>query len=86
MQKMTDTSDAILQYIKTNLAEEDMEGELKKSDNLLESGIIDSLGMMKLVNFMERKFNVQIPFGDITTENFMTVEKINHYIAHKANS
>ena len=83
---MTDHSNLILQYIKTNLAEDNLEGELEKSDNLLESGIIDSLGMMKLINFMERKFNVQIPFGDITVENFMTVGKINDYLCNKVNS
>ena len=82
---MTDNSDAILQYLKANLAEGDLDGELKKSDNLLESGIVDSIGMMKLVSFMERKFNVQIPFGDITVENFMTIERINDYITHKVN-
>ncbi|MGI9553189.1 MAG: acyl carrier protein [Aurantibacter sp.] len=83
---MTDISEAILQYIEANIAEDEPDGELDKSDNLFESGILDSFGMMKLVNFIERKFNIQIPFGDVTVENFMNVEKINDYIAHKVNS
>ena len=83
---MTDISNTILQYIKTNLTDLDENGELEKNENLLKIGVIDSLGMMKLVNFIERKFNIQIPFGDITAENFMTVENIDDYISHKVNS
>lgn len=54
---------------------------IDKNDNLLREGIIDSMGMMKLVRFIEMKFQIQIPFEDMTVENFMSVEKIGDYIS-----
>lgn len=57
-----------------------MEG-LDPDLNLLETGLLDSLGMMRLIRFIERKFERQIPFEDMTVENFGSVTKITQYLA-----
>ncbi len=49
-------------------------------DELLLSGMIDSLGVMSLVSFIEEQFQIDIPFEDVTLENFATVDAMARYI------
>lgn len=58
--------------------------EVSENDDLLEEGILDSMGMIKLVRFIETKFQIQVPFEDMTLENFKTVKKICDYVSIKS--
>ena len=50
-------------------------------DNLLESGIIDSLGVLELVTFMQQEFSVTVEDEDLTPENFQTIECMASFVA-----
>lgn len=52
-------------------------------EELLINGTINSMGLMRLVRFIEKRFQVQIPFEDITADNFNTVKSISSYLAEK---
>jgi acyl carrier protein len=58
--------------------------ELTNSTNLIESGIIDSLGVMKMIAFVEQKYSVTLNPDDLVPENFETLDAItallNRYI------
>jgi acyl carrier protein len=43
---------------------------------LIESGILDSLSILKLVLFMEEKFALKIEPGEVIPENFESVDTI----------
>jgi acyl carrier protein len=58
----------------------DPEEELMADDDLLNSGLIDSLGIMRLIAFIENEFGMKIPPQDMVIENFMSVEAIANYI------
>lgn len=73
----------IITYITNTLAVEELDEKLDINDDLLGSGLIDSLGMMKLILFIENEFNVKVPPEDMTIENFMTVKHINEYLINK---
>jgi len=45
---------------------------LSDDDDLLTSGLVDSLGMMSLVAFIEEQFGVAVPPEDVTLETFST--------------
>lgn len=49
-------------------------------DNLLESGVIDSLGVLDLVNFLEQEFSVAVSDEDLTPENFQSIERIAQFV------
>lgn len=49
-------------------------------EDLLMSGRLDSLGVMSLVAFLEEKRGARIPAGDITIENFESVDTIAAYL------
>jgi acyl carrier protein len=58
---------------------------LKDTDALLETGILDSLGVLDLVNFIEQKFSVGMSDEELVPENFQTIERIAAFVAGKTN-
>jgi acyl carrier protein len=52
---------------------------------LLESGIIDSLGVLDLVAFMEESFAITILDEELSPENFQTIERLASFIERKRN-
>lgn len=49
-------------------------------DNLLESGIVDSLGVLELVTFMQQEFSVTVNDEDLTPENFQNIECMARFV------
>ena len=56
---------------------------LDGSDSLLENGIIDSVGMLNLVEFLEKKYSIKIDEDDLMPENFDTLDAIEDYVGTK---
>jgi acyl carrier protein len=70
----------IIKYIQENLLNGKGEIELSPGDDLLGSGLLDSMAVMRLVGFLEDTFNIKIPPEDIVIENFMDVKAITNYV------
>ena len=60
------------------------EGELADDDALFDSGIIDSLGFIKLLSFIEEKFNVAMDMSEVGMESFNTINEIVETIKSKS--
>jgi acyl carrier protein len=56
---------------------------LKNDESFFETGIIDSLGVLQLVAFIESKFGVRVDDEDLTPENFETFAKMTGFIENK---
>jgi len=50
--------------------------QLDDDEPLIESGIIDSLGILKILAFMDETFGVDLSSDQIKLENFKTVSSI----------
>lgn len=72
--------DKIESYIINNLASEPLD-KIYDDEDLLGSGIVDSMGMMNLINFIENEADIKIPSEDMTIENFMTIKNIMQYLS-----
>jgi len=72
-------NDKIITYIKSEISMEPLD-DIHLEEDLLGNGIVDSLGMMKLVVFLEKEFKVKIAPEDMTVENFNTVQSISEYL------
>jgi acyl carrier protein len=72
-------SDAIKQYI-TNEIINNKNITLNDDDELLLSGLIDSLSVVRLIAYIEEKIGSPIPPEDVTLENFQTVRAIANYL------
>ncbi|MBC6998006.1 acyl carrier protein [Cytophaga sp. FL35] len=73
--------DKISNYIIHHIAKQKIEA-IHADDDLLADGLIDSLGMMKLVAYVEKEAQIKIPPEDLTLENFMTIDHILEYLAN----
>ncbi|MEE9372221.1 MAG: acyl carrier protein [Saprospiraceae bacterium] len=67
-------------YIEQQLLSGNSDIRILPEDDLLGSGLIDSMGMINLIAFIENNFNVVIPAEDMIIENFMTIKHIERYI------
>lgn len=70
-------------FIGTELAK-NVRGIDIERDSLVESGVIDSLGIMKLVDFIEREFSLKVPDDDLVPENFETLDTIAAFLGRLA--
>lgn len=57
--------------------------DFTKDTSLVTSGIIDSMGIIEVVEFLEKNHKVIIEDKDITTENFDSVTNIVNFINSK---
>jgi acyl carrier protein len=56
---------------------------LGDDDRLLERGIIDSMGVLELIAFLETEFGVAVGDDDVTEENLGTLASIDRYVASR---
>jgi len=56
---------------------------VKDSDELLESGIVDSLGILDLVALLETEFGLMVSDDDLLPENFRSIERISEFAQQK---
>ena len=52
-------------------------------EDLLGSGLLDSLSVMSLVHFIEQEFHVAIPAEDVTIDHFVSLAAIEAYLARR---
>ena len=66
----------IEQFILNELARSSGTTSLPADANLIDSGILDSLGIMKLVAFLEKSFDISVADDDILLNNFESINAI----------
>ena len=58
---------------------------LSADDLLLDAGIVDSLGLLEIVEYMEAQFGISITLTDMSPENFSTINTMAGFIARATN-
>lgn len=58
--------------------------QLDDDDRLLERGVIDSMGVMEVVSFLEDAFGVVVGEDDLTEDNLGTVNAIAAFVVRHA--
>lgn len=58
---------------------------LGDTDLLLQSGIIDSMGILDLVEHLETTFDISVADDDLVPENFDSIETIAAFVEKKQN-
>ena len=56
---------------------------LARTTELVTSGLLDSMGMVRLATHVERLVDISIPDDDITAEHFDSIERILGYVQSK---
>ena len=59
--------------------------DLEEDTSFLENGILDSTGIMELVAFVEKSFEIKVEDEELLPENFDTISAIAEYLKRKRN-
>lgn len=73
----------IRKYMLENFLFTEDDDELKNTDSFLDSGIIDSTGILEVINFLEEEFNIQVEDDEMIPENLDSVNNILAYVSKK---
>lgn len=68
----------LAQFVADELVGDGSKVEL--DENLLGDGLVDSLGMLRLVGFIESSFDVLVKPDQFTIENFRSLDVISGYV------
>ena len=69
----------IAQFIIQKVLDESADFDLATDDDLLGSGLISSMGVFRIISFLEKEYGIKVPLQDMVIENFMTVDAIASY-------
>ena len=75
----------IAQFIVGNLMRHSDSTSLTDNENLLANGVVDSLGIVKLIAFLEDRFDIQVSDDEVLPENFESVAAISRFLSTKHN-
>ena len=57
--------------------------QISDSDGLLESGILDSLGILDLVSSLEQQFSMSVGDDELVPENFQSIDRLAAFVQRK---
>ena len=57
--------------------------DLRDNESLIGTGILDSLGILDLVVFLEQEFRVAIGDDELVPENFETIQSLTSFVLNK---
>jgi len=58
----------------------DGKSSLDEHESLTETGVIDSIGLLQLVDYLESSYKIEIPMEIITPDNFDTLAGISQSV------
>lgn len=71
------------EYIISNFLFGYSEEDLKNDTSFFELGVLDSTGIMELVTYIEREFNVAVKDEEILRENLDSIDLMSNFILKK---
>ena len=79
-----DARAAIREFVVDRLAPPSGRADIGDEEDLIDTGVIDSLGIFQLVAFLEERFGITIGDEEITPENFGSVMAIERLVAARS--
>jgi acyl carrier protein len=59
------------------------EGNLSEDASFLEEGIVDSTGVLELVEFLEKEFSISVADEELIPENLDSIMRVEDYLMRK---
>ncbi len=60
-----------------------MNPDIKDEESLIDTGVVDSFGIVSLISFLEEAFSIKIESEDFVRENFETVVNMVDFVKRK---
>jgi acyl carrier protein len=80
---MDPAHEAVRQFIVDELAGGDGRGPIEPDASLIRSGILDSLGLLRLMVFIEERYGVEVEAAEVIPANFESLDRIGDFIDAK---
>ncbi len=74
--------DKIRRFIVKNLYYAE-ENPITDEDSFLETGVVDSMGVMELVAFIQSEFGIEVAQNEIVVENFDSIRRLANFVRRK---
>lgn len=71
------------QFLAENFILDDDGATLAADQSLTEAGVLDSMGVLELIMFIEERFGVTVPDEDTLPENLDSVARIVNYVERR---
>ena len=78
-----DIRSIIREFIKESFLFHDEDSKAGDSVSFLESGIVDSTGILEIVEFVEEKFCISIADDELVPENLDSIENLTRFVKSK---
>lgn len=79
----THVTERLREFIVENFLYTRREAEVGVDESLIQEGLIDSMGVIELITFVEDEFGIKIGDDDVTEENLGTIAALTRYILTK---
>jgi acyl carrier protein len=74
---------SIREYVVENFLAGKDDPTFKNSDSLLDTRVIDSTGVMELLEFVEEEFGIGVDDSELTPENFDSIARLAEFVKGK---
>lgn len=71
--------EALTEFVKVEIMR-NSSGTLDPDQDLLSTGVLDSLAILQLVAFIEEQFGIQVPDEDVVYDNFQSINALTSYL------
>lgn len=78
-----DIVDIISQFIINNFLLDDQKENIDVNISLYENRIIDSTGVLEVVDFLEEKFGIKIEDDELVPDNLDSINKMSKFVQRK---
>jgi acyl carrier protein len=78
-----DVESTLKDFIKENFLACKGQTEISNEDMLLDTGLVDSVGVFELISFIGRTFGIELDDTEIVPENFESINRLAAFIRSK---
>ncbi|WP_409180385.1 phosphopantetheine-binding protein [Amycolatopsis sp. VS8301801F10] len=78
------TTEAVKAHILAKYLPDTPSEELETSYDLLDNGVVDSLGLLALISWVEQHFQIPLDEVEISPDNFRSVDAIREFVESTA--
>ncbi|MFP4164487.1 MAG: acyl carrier protein [Chitinispirillaceae bacterium] len=83
MSNITEVKSAVIDFIHKNFLMGTDSIKFSDDDSFLEKGIVDSTGVLEMVNFIQSNFGIKVEDTELVPENLDSVNNITTFVNKK---
>ena len=70
----------LMEFIRTTLMPDGEAKPIGENDPLIDQGVIDSMGLLQIMTFIEERTGVRVPDDEVTPDNFQSLATIERMV------